>query len=382
MILRRFYSARTPLYDWHLSKNALMTRYLNWEIPNRYEGKTVRQSYIHTLKRVSLFDRTYMNHLDVRGEDRVPFLETLLVSDIQNLGKGNVIQSLITNEKGGILANPIVIKSDHDVTMIMEPGNDIDHIKRTESEWRSRGKDIYVNETNRSLISLQGPKSTHLVSICCIQDKSIDIYNIPYMKCVSTYIRGRPVKLYRHKFTGQDGYDIIGYNEDITTIVKELTSFVECKPAGLSVYEAIRIESGVCAYGYDIDESVTPVEAGLSHMIDDSRRFNPSFKFAGWQIIIDQLRSKRLFRKRMGIKTDIISNDGLPRYSVVLNDMNEPVGMVTSSVLSPSTNVCIGMGYIEHPFYHDFTKGLYINNGKRGDLQNAFRVSLVPPNPH
>ena len=367
--MKRFASTvvinRTPLYDWHIKNAGKMVEYAGWELPVKYEELGITQSHIHTRQQASIFDVSHMLQLEISGNDRVDFLESLLVSDLQALPESKSVLSLLTNNQGGIIDDTVVTNQGDTIGMVVNAGcalKDLTYLRINESEWKSRGKDINVRQIDRALIALQGPMSAHIMRIFC--DKQTSINDIGFMTQFTTHISGIPSTVTRCGYTGEDGFEISVDNEYAIVVANELTSFVQCKPAGLAVRDTLRLEAGMCLYDNDIDDTTTPIEAGLAWTIPTSRRdMLRSIKFPGWEIIMDQLNNKSWKRKRVGVSTQFRR---APRKgSIILNSNDEPVGKVTSSVISPTLNQGIGMAYIDRPYHLLNTEGLHIDINKK-----------------
>jgi aminomethyltransferase len=356
---------RTALYDWHISKGAKMTEYAGWEMPVQYKDQSMIDSHLRTRSRASLFDVSHMLQLNVTGEHRAEFLESLLVGDIEGLQKDHAVLSLLTNHDGGIIDDTVVTNLGDRLGMVLNAGcaeKDLAHLEQYELEWRSCGKDVYITHQDRSLLALQGPLAMYILRTFTGRDSNIDINEIPFMTRFKSHVRDIPIDVTRCGYTGEDGFEISVENKHATALARELTSFVECKAAGLASRDTLRLEAGLCLYGNDIDETTTPVEAGLAWTIPKRRRdpLNPN-KFPGWNIIMDQLKNgaEKVTRKRVGIMTPYRRP---PRKdSVIFNNKDEPVGKVTSGLLSPTLNRGIGMAYIDKPYHTTSTEGLYID---------------------
>ena len=366
-VLRRCYSSsgevlnRTALYDWHISKGAKMVEYAGWEMPLQYSGQTIIESNRRTRNRASLFDVSHMLQLTVSGDHRTEFMESLMVGDFTNLQKNNSVLSLMTNNTGGIIDDTVVTNLGDRYGMVVNAGcaeKDLRHLERHEANWRSMGKDVYVTHKDSSLFALQGPISMYILRNCCKSDTSLDVLSKPFMSYFKTFINDIPIEVTRCGYTGEDGFEISVSNDAAEEVARILTSYRECKPAGLAVRDTLRLEAGLCLYGNDIDEHTTPVEAGLSWTIPKSRRDESSkTKFPGWDIIMDQIRNKSHLRRRIGFMSQ--NRRSFRNGSDIYDANNNVIGVVTSGTMSPTLDLGIGMGYINWRD-NSTNKGLFV----------------------
>lgn len=336
---------RTQLYNWHVTKDAVMSNYNGWEMPISYRHQT--NSVAHTRKRASLFDISYMHQISVYGHDSVQFLESVLVSDIKTLPKNKAMFSLMTDIKSCcIIAETVVVNTGEKFSMTVSHDKDVDYLQKCESIWKVHGKDVYMREDYRSLVSLQGPMAPHIIRICCAEDKSIDISNIPHMSHFNTFIAGVPVSIIRNGYIGEDGFEISVENSHVQSVVNEITSFHECRPGGWADYDVLRLEAGICLHEDYASEFLTPFEANLVWTMTNSRARA-------------MCSTASVDRKLVGVVTR--EKHTLNKSDTVFNMYDEPVGKMVSGAVSPTLNKGIGIACINNSYYHKGSKGLYVS---------------------
>lgn len=352
---------KTPLYEYHVSQNARIVDFTGWLMPVQYKDLSIQESHLHTRSNCSLFDVSHMMQTKVFGKDRFKFIESLIVTDIKNLKENTGSLTVFTNDKGGIIDDLIVSNTSNNYLYIVSNAGcadkDFEHMKRREEEMKAQKMDVRLEMIqDRALLALQGPKMHYLLQ----HGVNFDLKKFPFMStCESAVFGIQNCRITRCGYTGEDGVEISVPVEHANSLAARLIEFENgnlCKLAGLGARDTLRLEAGLCLYGNDIDDTKTPVEAGLAWTISKRRREEKNFP--GASIILNQLKEKPLSR-RVGLR---LLNDSGPsaRQHMKIFDASgsKEIGEVTSGCLSPSLKKIISMGYVETPLSKVGTKVL------------------------
>ena len=323
----------TPLYSLHQEQGARIVTFAGYEMPLVYQ-KGIVQEHLHTRTKASLFDVSHMGQVSISGKDPAKALETLTVGNIQSLASGAMLYTLLTNDQGGIIDDLIIMRLDERFRLIINAARrsiDIDHL--------CSHLDDYAIESieNQTLLALQGPQASSVLG-----RHLPDIVTLPFLHIKETTLNHVPVWVCRSGYTGEDGFELCLPSEGAESIAHLLLEDERVELAGLGCRDTLRLEAGLCLYGNDLDETTTPVEAALKWTIGKRRRIERNFP--GADIILDQLSNGPL-RYRVGL---CIESQTLARQNtVIVNDTDTQIGIVTSGNFSPTLNQPIAMGYVD-----------------------------------
>jgi aminomethyltransferase len=325
---------RTPLYPLHCSLGARMVAFAGYEMPVQYPAGILAE-HLHTRAQAGLFDVSHMGQLKLSGGDPAAGLERLVPGDIRSLGLTRMRYSLLLNETGGILDDLMVTKLDDSLFVVVNAATkdaDFDHIR---SHLRSAVKVEKLDD--RALLALQGPMAAAVLARF-----AAGIAAMPFMSATQTMLEGKPCLVTRSGYTGEDGFEISLESTAAAALAERLLAEPEVAPIGLGARDSLRLEAGLCLYGHDIDETTTPVEAGLAWTIGKNRRENGDFP--GASVILGQLAHGPA-RKRVGVRPDgrAPAREGT---SIADPDGND-IGRVTSGGFGPSLGAPVAMGYVD-----------------------------------
>ena len=372
-VARGFFSTeelkRTALHDLHLELGGKMVPFAGYSLPVQYDGLGVLKEHTHTRQKgcASLFDVSHMGQITLRGKEAIKYLEKMVCGDIASLHPGESKLSLIMNEDGGIMDDTVITKDDENTIHMVVNGackdKDIAHLQNYIQDF-----DVSMDyHETRHLLALQGDGAKDVLSRL---QTSLDISQMGFMCSVNGIKLGsvKDCRLTRCGYTGEDGFEISVPAESVEDLARTLLSESAVQPAGLGARDSLRLEAGLCLYGNDIKENITPVQAGLVWTIGGpkSRRRKEQVKikgsnncihllipiccgggmkgFLGAEKILDP--SGKLLPvdvKRIGIigmkapareHTDIFSPDGETK-----------IGEITSGVFGPTIKKPIAMGY-------------------------------------
>lgn len=339
---------RTALYDFHVKHGGKMVPFAGYEMPVLYNGDlSIRDSHLHTRGKASLFDVSHMLQMNITGSDRVKFFESLVVADVSGLSTNGATLTLYTTEKGGIIDDLIVTKKSDNLYVVSNAGRaaeDLKHLQESKKKFcRQHPKaDLAMSIlADFSLLALQGPHSEAVLQ----KEVNTDLRSLKFMNSIdATFgIKGVPIRITRCGYTGEDGFELSIPDAQAVNVAERLLQSESVKLAGLGARDSLRLEAGLCLYGNDIDESTTPIEAGLAWTIAKRRR--AAADFPGAQIILRQLKEKPL-RRRVGL----LALSGGPPVRAHAKVYSSPdgtaVGEVSSGCPAPSVARNIAMAYV------------------------------------
>lgn len=329
---------RTPLYDLHLAHGARMVPFAGYEMPVQYSAG-VKSEHLHTRSQAGLFDVSHMGQLLLSGPGADAFLETLVTVDIIDLPVGKQRYALLTNETGGIIDDLMVSRHNDFLHLVVNASRkalDTEHI-------RARAPADVTLETldNHALIALQGPASAGI-----LQAIIPDVADMVFMDSRALVIDGIPCLISRSGYTGEDGFEISIPEAHARQIAERLLAHPQVALIGLGARDSLRLESGLCLYGQDINEQTTPVEASLGWAISKSRRSDGvrAGNFPGAGVILSQLDSKQTTTRRVGLTGN--SKAPVRAGTELVDDRGQPVGLVTSGTFGPSVAGPIAMAQV------------------------------------
>lgn len=321
---------KTALYKNHLELNAKMIDFAGYLMPVQYEGVNIEHNAVKN--DVGVFDVSHMGEFYVHGEEAETFLQSVLSNDISVLNKGQAQYNCIPNETGGIIDDLILYKFENNRYMMVVNASNI------EKDWSFlMNKNSYnaqlINVSDSfSLMAIQGPNALKVLNPLFETNlNNIDYYHFEYIDGIIISNTG---------YTGCGGFEIYCKNEvaeDLWNKIFDAGKKYNIKPIGLAARDTLRLEMGFCLYGNDIDETTSPIEAGLSWITKTNKNFTSSN-------IFKSQKQKGVQKKLVGFKME---EKGIPRKTYdILNSDNEIIGKVTSGTMSPSLGIGIGLGYV------------------------------------
>jgi len=339
---------KTPLNDLHVSLGARMVPFAGYSMPVQYPAGLMAEHH-HTRNAAGLFDVSHMGQLRLVGVDAAAAFESLIPVDVIDLAVGKQRYGLLLNEQGGIIDDLMFFKREADVFVIVNGAckvGDIAHIQA-----RIGGRCQVIPMPERALLALQGPQAVTALSRLAPGVEKLVFMTGGYFT-VQAGTQRIEVFLTRSGYTGEDGFEISVHQSDAEALAKALLAQPEVKPIGLGARNSLRLEAGLPLYGNDIDNSTTPVEAGLNWAMQKVRRTDGARAggFPGAEKILGQLAvgAAGLQRKRVGL----LALERIPvRDHSELQDMNgQRIGEVTSGLLGPTIDKPIAMGYVPPAF--------------------------------
>lgn len=328
---------KVALYQKHLDLGAKMVPFAGYEMPLRYSSDI--EEHMTVRNGVGIFDVSHMGEFIVEGKGALELIQWVSSNDASTLSTGQAQYACMPNEKGGIVDDLLVYRLGSQQYMLVVNASNI------EKDW------AWINQHNRygahlsnisdriTLLAIQGPKAVDLMQ----QITDLDLHSLRYY----TFEKGKIGNITDGAifsatgYTGAGGIELFLYNEYAEAtweLILEKGKEFDIKPIGLGARDTLRLEMGYCLYGNDIDETTSPLEAGLGWIT----RFTKDFVNA------EQLKRQ----KEEGVKKKLVGFEmmerGIPRHGYdILNPEEEKIGHVTSGSMSPSMGVGIGMGYVE-----------------------------------
>ena len=335
---------RTPLHGLHVDLGARMVPFAGYEMPLHFAPGILKE-HLHSRTSAGLFDVSHMGQIALRARsgtlaDAARALEQLVPGDIVGLAPGRQRYTFFTNGSGGILDDLMVANLADHLLLIVNAARKYADEAHLQANLADRCEVKLLDD--RALISLQGPKAaTALEEIApnCSQMVFMDVRGIEIM--------GAQCVVSRSGYTGEDGFEIASHADIAREIAEGLLENPAVAPVGLGARDSLRLEAGLCLYGSDIDEMITPIEADLAWAIPKVRRRGGAREggFPGTEIILAQLE-QGASRRRVGIRPEgrMPVRAGAPLYAG--ENAVAPVGVVTSGVFGPSLNAPVAMGYL------------------------------------
>ncbi|KAJ3120985.1 hypothetical protein HK100_012564 [Physocladia obscura] len=380
---RRFATAanklsKTALYDYHVQNGGKMVEFAGYSMPVQYSNLGVLASHEWTRKNASLFDVSHMLQTSWVGKDRIKFIESLIVADVEGLPVGSSTLSVFTNENGGIIDDTVVNKRSADALYVVSNAGcaekDLRHIRAHLADFQNKGGDVDVKVIeDMSLVAIQGPKAAGIVSE--LAGSSNGLKDFKFMTARELELKGIPVYISRCGYTGEDGFEISVPHTEVVNLCKNLLAHSDAELAGLAVRDSLRLEAGLCLYGNDLDETVTPVEGGLTWTIDtnsEGQRRRTEGGFLGANKVLSQIGKGAVVpRRRVGLLVDgAPARDHVEIFSPADGAV---IGVVTSGCPSPVLKKNIAMGYVANGFHK---AGTELQVKVRGKVQKATVVKM------
>lgn len=328
----------TPFTSFHNKANAKMLPFAGFTMPIEYSG--IKDEHLTVRQSVGVFDVSHMGEIWVKGTKSLDFIQKVTTNDASKLLPGQAQYSCFPNGEGGIVDDLLVY--------FYEPGKYLLVVNASNTEkdwnWLVSQNDIGVELENASdhiaQLAIQGPKAIDTLQ----KLTDFDLTAIPYYTFKVGKLAGiENVIISATGYTGAGGFELYFYNEHAPVMWKEIFSAGEeygIKPIGLGARDTLRLEMGFCLYGNDIDDTTSPIEAGLGWIT----KFNDHKNFIDKDLLLKQ-KEEGTTRRLRGFK---MIDKGIPRHGYEITDPEgNVIGTVTSGSISPVLEVGIGMGYIK-----------------------------------
>ncbi|NLX41613.1 MAG: glycine cleavage system aminomethyltransferase GcvT [Bacteroidales bacterium] len=358
----------TVFTEKHIALGAKMVPFAGFNMPIQYVG--INEEHNTVREGVGVFDVSHMGDIWVKGPNAVPFLQYVTSNDVSTLFPGKAQYSCFPNGKGGIVDDVIIYCVNKETYLLVVNASNI------EKDWAhlcgfaekfsiTPGKELYNASDEICQLAIQGPKAMDVMQKICDQD----IMSMEYYTFKKLTVGGIPNAILSITgYTGSGGCEVYVANEDGVKLWDAIFAAGEefgIKPIGLGARDTLRLEMGFCLYGNDIDDTTSPLEAGLGWIT----KFNDvKGDFVDKEYLLAQ--------KEAGLKSRLagfeLIDKGIARHGALICDAEgTQIGVVTSGTMGPSVKKAIGLGYINVPFNKVDTE-IYINI--RGKLLKAVVV--------
>lgn len=333
---------RTVFFDKHVALGAKMVEFGGFEMPVQYPKGIISEHKVVRDGGVGVFDVSHMGEFSVKGPDALTYLQYLTVNDVSTLSPGKAQYSALPKPDGTLLDDLLVYMLAENDYMIVVNG------ATSEKDWAhfsEHAKKFNVTISNNSdataLLAVQGEKSIQTLQ----KLTDVDISSIAYYHFVQEKLAGVDMIISRTGYTGETGIEIYFSSEKdiafkVWDAVFEAGSEFGIEPIGLGARDTLRLEMGYCLYGNDIDETTTPLEAGLGWVT----KLNKSIPCIAYDALKAQKESG-VSRKLVGFVIEekgAIARHGHP----IVDDTGSKIGVVTSGNISPTTGKAIALGYV------------------------------------
>jgi aminomethyltransferase len=324
---------RTPLYDLHVELGGKLVDFAGWLLPVQYPAGIMAE-HRQCRTAAALFDISHMCQVLIRGEGAASAFEPLVPGDIAGLAEGDLRYTVFTNERGGVLDDLIAGRVPEGLFVVANAARrefDLAHL-RAALEPAHPVEEI----EDRALLALQGPRAAEVLGRFW-PGASV----LSFMQTTTAMIGGRPCRVSRCGYTGEDGFEISVTAPDAVALARQLLEEPEAAPAGLGARDSLRLEAGLCLYGHELTPETTPVEARLGWTI--ARRRRQARDFPGADVILRQLADGPE-RKLVGIRP----NGRAParERTVICDAAAQRIGVVTSGGFGPTFGGPIALGYL------------------------------------
>ncbi len=350
------------LNDLHVKLGAKMVPFAGYNMPVQYEGINVEHETVRN--GVGVFDVSHMGEFILKGEGALDLIQKVTSNDASVLSDGKVQYSCLPNNTGGIIDDLLVYRIDDKTYMLVVNASNIEKDLNWIKSQNTFNTDIKDISDKTSLLAVQGPKATLALQSLT----SINLSDMAYY----TFNKGKfagidNVIVSCTGYTGAGGFEIYFDNEHAEHIWNEIFKAGAAhgiKPIGLGARDTLRLEMGFCLYGNDIDDTTSPIDAGLGWITKFTKNFTNS--------------AALLKQKEEGIKRRLVGFElterGIPRHGYKITDSNgNEIGVVTSGTQSPSLQKPIGLGYINAPFHKE---GSEVNIAIRDNKVKAKVIKL------
>ncbi|PRY53617.1 aminomethyltransferase [Arcticibacter pallidicorallinus] len=327
------------LLEKHIALGAKIVPFAGFNMPVQYEGINAEHAAVRN--GVGVFDVSHMGEFILKGKGALDLIQRVTSNDASKLTDGKVQYSYLPNEDGGIVDDLLVYRIDEITYLLVVNASNIDKDLRWIQKHNEFDVDIKDISGRTSLLAVQGPKATTVLQ----QLTEVDLSSMEYYSFKKgTFAGVENVLISATGYTGAGGFELYFDNEHAVQIwdaIFEAGKDSNIKPIGLGARDTLRLEKGFCLYGNDIDDTTSPLEAGLGWITKFSTKF----------INYEALEAQ----KKAGIKKKLVGFEmierGIPRHDYpITNEGGEAIGRVTSGTQSPTLQKAIGMGYVDIAF--------------------------------
>jgi aminomethyltransferase len=323
---------RTPFHAIHIAAGAKMVPFAGFEMPIQYPpGITAEHNAVR--KACGVFDVSHMGEFIVRGPQAIDFVTYVTSNDVAALNVGQVHYSAILTEQGTFVDDCLVYRYADHLMMVVNGSNkdkDFAHISKYLGKFDAQLTDV---SDDIGLLAVQGPQAQEILKAMT----PADLDAIKYYWFTETTVAGIPMTLSRTGYTGEDGFELYHSAKDSEKLWAALMATGRITPTGLGCRDSLRLEMGMALYGNDIDDTYTPLEAGLGWLVKMKKG-----DFVG-RAALEAQKAAGITRKLVGFT---FTEKAIPRHGYPVFVNGEPSGVVMSGIMSPSVGCGLGTAYV------------------------------------
>lgn len=328
----------TPFTRKHIELGAKMAPFAGYNMPISYTGINDEHATVRT--NAGVFDVSHMGEFILKGPKALDLIQRVTTNDASKLTNGKAQYSALTNMEGGIVDDLIIYCiEENQVYMLVVNASNIEKDWNWISSFNTENVEMHNISDKTCLLAIQGPNATKILQPLT----DLDILNMKYYTFAKGQFAGvENVLISATGYTGSGGVEIYFEDKDdaadkIWNAIFEAGKEAGIKPIGLGARDTLRLEMGYCLYGNDIDDTTSPLEAGLAWITRFTKEFTA-------KSIVEQLKTEGIKRKLVGFE---MVDKGIPRHDYqIADEAGNIIGKVTSGTQSPSLQKAIGLGYV------------------------------------
>jgi aminomethyltransferase len=355
----------TPLFQCHKNHNARFVGFGGWNMPVSYEG--VLQEHAHVRSQCGIFDVSHMGEITVKGPEALAFLQYLTINDVARLDPGKGQYSAMLNEKGGMIDDLILYQLGEQNYLLCVNASNSDKDYAWIQKVAGKFKVTVANESNQwAQLAIQGPKSVECIQKCFDSSGKKTLAAIDYMNIVNLKFDNKDILVARTGYTGEMGFEVYLPNGVAEKFWEKL--FKEnpdvLKPIGLGARDTLRLEACYLLYGNDMDDTVSPLEAGIGWAVRLEKE-----NFVGKNVLVEQ-KTKGVPRKMVAF---LMEEKGIARHGMDVYKDGDKIGVVMSGSFLPTLDIPGGMALL--------SKSVAIGDTFEVDVRGKRKVAKVAKRP-
>jgi len=349
----------TPFTNKHIALGAKMHEFAGYNMPIEYSGIT--DEHLAVRNSMGVFDVSHMGEFWVKGANALSFLQKITSNDVSKLTVGRIQYTVFPNGKGGIVDDLLVYRVEEESYLLVVNASNIEKDWNWCVQHNTEGVELENASDKVAQLAVQGPKATEVLQ----KLTSVNLSEIPYYTFkVGDFAGVENVILSNTGYTGAGGFELYFAPEDgekIWDALFEAGAEYGIKPIGLGARDTLRLEKGFCLYGNDIDDTTSPLEAGLGWIT----KFVDGKNFID-RPLLEKQKAEGVARKL--VRFEMLQERAIPRNSYeIMNKAGEIIGHVTSGTMLPGTKTGIGLGYVNTEYAQPETT-IFVNiRGKNAE---------------
>lgn len=354
----------TPFTDLHIGLGAKMHEFAGYNMPIEYTG--IIDEHLTVVNAVGVFDVSHMGEFWAKGPKALEFLQKVTSNDVSVLKPGKAQYTCFVNEEGGIVDDFIVYQFEPEKYLMVVNAANIEKDWAWCQQWNTMGAELENASDHMAQLAIQGPKAPETLQKLTDHDLSA----IPFYAFTTDAFAGvENVIISNTGYTGAGGFELYFYPEygsKIWDAIFEAGAEYGIKPIGLGARDTLRLEMGYCLYGNDLDDTTTPLQAGLGWIT----KFVENKPFVGREVL-EKEKAEGVSRKLCCFE---LVEKGIPRHGYeIVNAEDEVIGNVTSGTMSPVLKIGVGMGYLKSELAKPGTE-IYIKVRNRNLKANVVKA--------